>query len=137
MNDKKYSQFTLNDKAQESVTGLLGRSEVKTRLVKTKNGDVLRTEFSIRVDLPRGADGNYSKEAKYLNASIVGDYKARLEALQKSDFPRIAVSGYFNAREEKVNPAGGVWPARLDFNAQRLYIELQKEADPEIKNEGW
>jgi hypothetical protein len=136
MSDKN-SAYTLNDKPALVLSGLLGKFDPKTRTVETKKGPGVKTEFSIRVDLERGADGTYSKEARYISVSIFGDYAEQLKAFRDAnDYPRVAVSGYYNARPEQVKPDGGVWPARLDFNAQHIYLGAT-EAPAATEKGGW
>lgn len=125
MSDKKYETYTLNHKPELVISGLLGKLPPKTRMVKTQKGDGIKTEFSIRVDLDK-VNGAYPKEAVYLNVSVFGDYVAQLTALQSKQWPRIAVGGYLRATEEKAKPDGGFWPARLDFNAQRIYFGVEE-----------
>lgn len=132
---KNYTQFTLSHKPELVISGLLGRSAPKVRTITTKKGPAVKTEFSIKVDLARGEDGSYSKEACYLNVSVFGDYTQQLARLGQKKWPRIAVGGYLNAREEGPKPDGGFWPARLDFNAQRLYFGEEAEAEPVAANE--
>lgn len=122
---KKYETFTLNHKPELVISGLLGKLPPKTRMVKTAKGDGIKTEFSIRVDLDK-VNGTYPKEAVYLNVSVFGDFVAQLTALQAKQWPRIAVGGYLRATEEKAKPDGGFWPARLDFNAQRIYFGVEE-----------
>lgn len=135
MSDKKYETFTLNHKPELVISGLLGKLPPKTRMVKTAKGDGIKTEFSIRVDLAREEGGGYSKEAVYLNVSVFGDYVAQLTALQAKQWPRIAVGGYLRATEEKAKPDGGFWPARLDFNAQRIYFGVDENQVAAVGND--
>jgi len=77
---KTYETFTLNHKPELVISGLLGRREPRVRMVDTQKGPLTLTDFSIRVDLAKGDDGRYVKEAVYLNVSVRGDYKAQLVA---------------------------------------------------------
>lgn len=134
---EKNTAYTLNDKPALVLSGLLGKFDPKTRTVETKKGPGVKTEFSIRVDLERGTDGTYSKDAKYITVSVFGDYADVLKAHRDAnEFPRIAVSGYYNARPEQAKPDGGVWPARLDFNAQHIYLGTSPAPAGEEKG-GW
>lgn len=134
---KNYTQFTLSHKPELVISGLLSKKEIKIRTITTGNGPALKTEFSIKVDLARGDDGKYSKESCYMNVSVFGDYTKQLERLRQKQWPRIAVSGYLRAtaEQEKKNEPGSYWPARLDFNAQRLYFGEEAEAEPVVANE--
>lgn len=135
MSDKKtYETFTLNHKPELVISGLLGKLPPKTRMVKTQKGDGIKTEFSIRVDLDK-VNGTYPKEAVYLNVSVFGDFVAQLTALQAKQWPRIAVGGYLRATEEKAKPDGGFWPARLDFNAQRIYFGVDESQAAAVGND--
>lgn len=131
---KKYETFTLNHKPELVISGLLGKLPPKTRMVKTQKGDGIKTEFSIRVDLDK-VNGTYPKEAVYLNVSVFGDFVAQLTALQAKQWPRIAVGGYLWATEEKAKPDGGFWPARLDFNAQRIYFGVDENQVAAVGND--
>jgi len=120
---KTYETFTLNHKPELVISGLLGRREPRVRMVDTQKGPLTLTDFSIRVDLAKGDDGRYVKEAVYLNVSVRGDYKAQLVALQGEKFPRIAASGYLRATpEQEKKDKTGFWPAKLELSASRLYF---------------
>lgn len=122
-NDKS---LTLKDEPTLCLSGLLGRT-VKSQMVTTKNGPKLKVNFNLGVDMGKGPDGKYLP-VKYIRCSAWGDFAQVLESYAALGVKaKIAVSGKYNARPERVANDGKVWPASIEFDVYNVFTLLDPE----------
>lgn len=118
--------LTLNDKPTICLSGLLGR-KVTSRMVTTKDGPKMAVDFQILVDFGKDDKGNWLP-GKYIRCTAWGNYAGILESFASQPRARVAVSGRYNARPEKVGNDGKVYPPRLEFTCTNVFTVLDPEA---------